>query len=34
MRRMISDISAAVALVGFSWVVLMWGSVLSVPAVG
>lgn len=34
MRRMISDVSAAIALLGFTWVVVMWGSVLAIPAVG
>jgi HD-like signal output (HDOD) protein len=33
MRRTIADISAAIALVGFSYVVLVWGSVLSAPAI-
>ncbi len=33
MRRMIADVSAAIALLGFTSVILMWGSVLSAPAV-
>lgn len=33
MRRTIADISAAIALVGFSGVVLVWGSVLSAPGI-
>ena len=33
MRRMIADVSAAIALLGFTSVVLMWGSVLAAPPI-
>tara|TARA_R110002072_G_scaffold188069_5_gene344844 strand:+ start:645 stop:767 length:123 start_codon:yes stop_codon:yes gene_type:complete len=29
MRRMVQDISAATAILGFAWMITMWGSVLG-----
>lgn len=30
MRRMIKDVSAASSILGFAWMISMWGSVLGV----
>ena len=30
MRRFVHDASAAAAILGFTWMITMWGSVLSV----
>ncbi len=29
MRRMIQDMSAATAILGFAWMLTMWGSILG-----
>jgi hypothetical protein len=29
MRRMIHDVSAATAILGFAWMISLWGSVLG-----
>jgi len=29
MRRMIKDMSAATAILGFAWMLTMWGSILG-----